>query len=114
MAKENMFMKSLQEQGLIDDRHVAVMAVIMCTNGMRGRAWVFLNGTSLAIYEPSGFSGIGEWIDTIDLTQAKFLKGSSFVFSPSMKLEYSNDTYTFTRFNQAKNFIDCIKASCGS
>ena len=114
MAKENTFMTSLQEQGLIDERQVAAVADIVCSNGMSGRAWIFLNGTSLRLYEMEGFSGWGALIETLELKQTRFIKGSSFILHTSMKLEFGGNIYTFTGFGQAKHIIESVKSSCGA
>lgn len=44
MATVNPFMNTLREEKLIDDREIAFVADVTCTNGNRGRAWFFLNG----------------------------------------------------------------------
>ena len=44
MATVNPFMDSLRADNLIDDREIAFVADITCTNGNSGRAWFFLNG----------------------------------------------------------------------
>ena len=49
MAKENVYLKQWKEQGLVDERGVAVVADISCTNGNAGRAFVFINGTTMYI-----------------------------------------------------------------
>lgn len=113
MAKENLFMKNAAEKGLIDDREIAVAADITCTNGNRGRAWVFLNGSIMQLYELAGLADLGDHVETLDLKDAKLIKTSSFVLNTSMKLEYKGHTYTFKGFSQAKKVIEAVKESCG-
>lgn len=113
MAKENLFLKNLKERGLIDDREIAVMTDISSTNGNRGRAFALLNGTTLSLYAPAGFAELGEQIEELDLKNAKFLKGSSFVLHTTMKLQYNGFTYSFQGFAQAAKFIEAVKGSCG-
>lgn len=110
---ENLFMKNAAEKGLIDSREIAVAADITCTNGNRGRAWVFLNGSIMQLYELAGLAGLGDQVETLDLKNAKLIKASSFVLNTSMKLEYGGHTYTFKGFAQAKKVIEAVKESCG-
>ena len=114
MAKENLFLKDLKARNLIDEREVAVMADITCTNGNRGRGFVLLSGTTLYLYEAVGFAELGAQIDALDLTKAKFIKGSSFVLHTTMKLQYNNHVYSFQGFTQAAKFIEAVKGSCGA
>ena len=114
MAKENLFLKNLKERNLIDDREIVVMADISATNGNRGRAFVLLNGSELAFYEPAGIADLGELVETIDLKQARFLKGSSFILHTTLKLECAGTVYSLRGFNQAAMFIEAVKAGCGA
>ncbi len=114
MAKENLFLKNLKERNLIDDREIAVMADVSATNGNRGRAFVLLNGTELSFYEPAGFADLGELIETIDLKQARFLKGSSFILHTTLKLECAGIVYSLQGFTQAAMFIEAVKTGCGA
>lgn len=113
MAQENLFLKNLKERGLIDDREIAVMTDIASTNGNRGRAFALLSGTTLFLYEPAGFAELGDLIEAINLKNAKFLKGSSFILHTTLKLQYNGFTYSFQGFAQAAKFIEAIKGSCG-
>ena len=113
MAKENLFLKNLKERNLIDDREIAVMADVSATNGNCGRAFVLLNGAELSFYIPAGIAELGELVETIDLKNAKFIKGSSFVLHTTMKLECNGVIYSLRGFAQASMFIDAVKSSCG-
>ena len=113
MAKENLFLKNLRERNLIDDREIVVMADVSATNGNRGRAFVLLNGTELSFYAPAGFADLGDLIETIELKQAKFLKGSSFILHTTLKLECRGTVYSLQGFAQAAQFIEAVKGSCG-
>ena len=113
MAKENPFLNEMKARGLIDDREVAVMADISCTNGNRGRAFALLSGTTLYLYEAAGIATLGDLVEAIDLRKATFLKGSTFVLRTFMKIQYNGFTYSFQGFTQAAKFIDAIKESCG-
>ena len=112
MATENPFMNSLRENNLIDDREIAFVADDTCTNGNRGRAWFFLNGSKLHLYEMAGLAACGAHIETLELKDAQILKASSFVLNSSLKLKCNGETYTFKGFAQAKKVIACITESC--
>ena len=112
MAAVNPFMDSLRADNLIDDREVAFVADVSCTNGNRGRAWVFLNGSKLYLYEMTGMASRGACIETLELKGAKVLKASSFVLASSLKLQCNGETYTFKGFAQAKKVVACISESC--
>ena len=114
MAKENVFLKNLRERNLIDEREIVVMEDVSATNGNRGRAFVLLNGTELSFYVPAGFAELGRLVETIDLKQAKFLKGSSFILHTTLKLECNGVRYSLRGFSQAAMFIEAVKGSCGS
>ena len=114
MATENPFMNALREQNLIDDREIAFVADITCTNGNAGRAWFFLNGKQLHLYEMVGMAQCGDRIETLNLSNAEVLKASSFVLATSLKLKCSGEIYTFKGFAQAKKVIACITESCGA
>ena len=111
MAKENPFINSLKANNLIDDREIAFVADVTCTNGNSGRAWFFLNGSQLYLYEMTGLASVGEHIETLDLKGAEILKASSFVLGSCLKLKCNNETYTFKGFAQAKKVIACITES---
>ena len=112
MATVNPFMNSLREDNLIDDREIAFVADITCTNGNRGRAWFFLNGCMLHLYEMVGMADRGEHIETLNLKGAEVLKACSFVLNTSLKLKCDGEIYTFKGFAQAKKVIACITESC--
>ena len=113
MAKENLFMKNAMEKGLIDRREIAVAADVICTNGNSGRAWVFLNGSVMQLYELAGLADLGDHVETLDLKNAEFLKASSFALYTYLKLKYNGHTYTFKGFAQAKKVIEAVQESCG-
>lgn len=113
MAKENLFMKEAKEKGLIDSREIAFAADVTCSNGTSGRAWFFLNGSTLHLYELIGLSGIGEHVESLELKGAEVLKASSFALRTLLKLNCEGKVYTFTGFAQAKKVIEAIKESCG-
>ena len=112
MATNNPFMDALRADHLIDDREIAVVADITCTNGNRGRAWCFLNGSMLHLYEMAGFADRGDLVEALDLKDAEVLKASSFVLNTSLKLKCNGHIYTFKGFVQAKKVIACITDSC--
>lgn len=109
---ENLFLKNAHDRGLIDEREIAFMADVTCTNGNRGRAFCFLNGTILRIYEALGIAETGEEIDSMDLKEAKFLKASSFPLHPYIKLCHGGETYNMQGLTQAKKMIAAIQESC--
>lgn len=109
---ENLFLKNAHEKGLIDDREIAFMADIACTNGNQGRAYGFLNGTVLSFYEVRGMTEIGAPVETIDLKEAEFIKGSSFVLRTYLKFRCHGETYTMQGFTQAKKVMAAIQEAC--
>lgn len=113
MAAENLFMKNAREKGLIDHREIAFAADVSSTNGNSGRAWFFLNGSILQLYEMVGMADLGAHVETLDLKQAEILKASSFVLATSMKLRCNGHTYTLKGFAQAKKVIEAFRESCG-
>ena len=112
MAKENKLLNKAHEMGLLDERDVAVVADITCTNGNRGRAFFFLNKNLMYLYELRGFADFGAHVETLDLNHTKFIKGSSFLLNPNMKLEFGGHTYKFVGFAQPKWVIEQVKSSC--
>ena len=99
MAKENKLLIKAHEMGLLDERDVAVVADITCTNGNRGRAFFFLNKNLMYLYELRGFADFGAHVETLDL-------------NPNMKLEFGGHTYKFVGFAQPKWVIEQVKSSC--
>ena len=112
MAKENKLLIKAHEMGLLDERDVAVVADITCTNGNRGRAFFFLNKNLMYLYELRGFADFGAHVETLDLNHAKFIKGSSFLLNPNMVLQYAGNTYKITGFAQPKRIIEAFRESC--
>ena len=117
MAAENAFMKTVREQGWIDEREIAFAAKVRCTEGRSrvwwGGVWFFLSGSTLRMYEMVGLTAIGSPVDEVDLTKARFVKGSSFALHTTMRFECGGRTYDFQGFAQAKKVIDAVKSSCG-
>lgn len=111
---ENLFLQSAHDRGLIDDREIAFVADTACTNGNKGRAWFFLSGSMLTLYECVGLGNLGEFVEGIDLKKAKFLKGSGFVLGTSLKFQYEGLTYTFKGFAQGKRVVETIRSACGA
>ncbi len=107
-------MESVKSQGLVDDREVAAMADIRCSNGNSGRAFVLLNDRTLRLYTVKRYDALGELVETLDLQNAKFLKGSSFALNTNLKLEYNGAVYRFSGFTRAKQFIEAVKEACGA
>lgn len=112
MAKENLFLKKAHEMGLLDDRDLAFAADITCTNGNSGRAWFFINGDRMFLYEMVGMADMGACIETLDLSKARFVKGSGFVLHTHMTLTAGGHTYKFQGFAQGKRVIECVKEAC--
>ena len=114
MATENKFMESMKSQGLVDDREIAAVADIRCSNGNSGRGFALLNDRILRIYTMKRYDALGELVETLELQNAKFLKGSSFALNTNLKLEYNGEVYRFSGFTRAKQFIAAIKEACGT
>lgn len=112
MAKENLLLKKAHEMGLLDERDVAVVADVTSTNGNRGRAFFFLNKNLIHLYELRGFADFGAYVETLDLNETKFVKGSSFLLNPNMTLACGGHTYKFVGFAQPKWVIENVKSSC--
>lgn len=112
MAKENLFLKNAHELGLLDERDLCFCVDIVCTNGNRGRAWFFVDRSTMYLYEMTGFTSMGECIEVLDLTRTRFVKGSSFLLNPHMTLEFGGHTYKFTGFAQPKRVIEEFKKMC--
>ncbi len=112
MAKENLFLKKAHEMGLLDERDIAVVADITCTNGNSGRAWVFQNGSKLFLYEMRGLADMGELVEVLDLSKAVHLKSSAFILNTHITLTYGGYTYKFKNFAQSKRVIECIREAC--
>ena len=112
MAKENLFLKKAHQMGLLDSEEVAFMADVKCSNGNAGRAWFFLNENLLFLYEPLGLADFGECIETLDLNQTRFVKGSGFIFYTYMTLSADDLTYRFQNFAQGKRVVALIQQRC--
>lgn len=118
MASENPFMKHVRQQGWIDEREIAFAAKVRCTEGHKrvwwGGVWFFLSGSRLRMYEMLGLTSIGSLVDEVDLKDARFIRGSSFVLHPTMRFECGAKTYDFQGFAQAKKVVEAVKSSCGT
>ena len=112
MAKENLFLKKAHEMGLLDERDLAFAADIVSTNGNQGRAWFFINGNQLFLYEMLGLADMGRCIEVLDLNKTQFVKGSGFVLHTHMTLQFGGHTYKFQGFAQGKRVIEVMKESC--
>lgn len=112
MAKENLFLKKAHEMNLLDERDLCYGVDVVCSNGNRGRAWFFVNGNLMFLYEMRGLADMGACIETLDLNKTKFVKGSSFLLNPNMVLQYAGNTYKITGFAQPKRIIEAFKESC--
>ena len=112
MAKENLFLKKAHEMGLMDSEEIAFMADVTCSNGSRGRVWFFLNGHKLFLHEPLGLADFGDQVDAIDLSRARFVKGSGFVLHTHMTLAVDGLTYKFQGFAQGKRVVGLIQDRC--
>ena len=50
----------------------------------------------------------------LELKDARFVKGSSFVLHTTMRFQWNGKTYDFQGFAQAKKVIEAVKSSCGA
>lgn len=118
MAAENLFMKTAREEGWIDQREIAFAAKVCCTQGRKpvwwGGVWFFLSGSRLRMYEMAGLTDIGPLVDEVDLKDARFISGRSFILHPTMRFEWNDRTYAFQGFAQAKKVVEAVKSSCGA
>ena len=111
---QEIFIRNAMIRNLIDERQICPMANITCSNGNAGRVWVPINKNIMYFCDVNGFAELGETLETIDLTQAKVLKASTFILNPTLKLEYKGDIYTFHGFSRAALFIDAVKQACSN
>lgn len=112
MAKENLFLKNAHALGLLDERDLCFGVDVICTNGNRGRAWFFVNGSTMYLYEMTGLTSMGDCIEILDLRKTRFVKGSSFLLNPNMTLEFGGHTYKISGFAQPKWVIEEFKKTC--
>jgi len=113
MAKENPILKAAQDKGLVDARELYFAADVAASNGNSGRAWIFLNGTTLHLYELIFPADLGEKIESLDLKQARLKKASAFVLAPKAELVCGGTTYSFKNFNLPKQFVAALTEACG-
>ena len=113
MAKENPLLKEAREKGLVDQRDLYFASDVSASNGNSGRAWAFLNGTKLYLYELIFPAGLGREIEALDLSDAKLLKASSFVLAPKVELSCGGTSYSFKNFSTPKQFVSALQEICG-
>ena len=60
MAKESFIEKFARENDLVDERNIITCAQISSSNGNYGMACTFVNGSKIHLYEPVGFTKVGD------------------------------------------------------
>lgn len=113
MAKENKFLNDLKAQSLIDDRELATVADINCTNGNNWRGWVCINDTTMRLFSMTFPANLGELIDEIELPEALLIKTFGIVPFTLIKFQYQGHTYRIEHFSKTKEFIQTMKETCG-
>lgn len=113
MAKETLIERYARENGLVDDRRMTVCANITCSNGNRGMAYAFLNGSKVHLYEAIGFTKLGEHIETIDMKEVTDFKSCKIILLHYIKFKYNGYKYKFDGFAQPSKVIaafeECMK-----
>lgn len=104
MAKESFIEKFARENELVDERNIITCADITCSNGNNGRAWIFLKGSNVHLYECVGFN-IGDYVETIDLKGITDFKSCKVILLHYMKFVSNGYNYKFTGFSQPSKII---------
>ena len=112
MAKETLIEKYARENGLVDERRMTIYAEVSCSNGNNGVAYAFLNGSKIHLYEPIGFTKLGDYIETIDMKEATDIKSCKIILFHYIKFKYNGYTYKFSKFAQPKKVIAAIEECC--
>lgn len=114
MAQENMFVKELQEKGLVDERGIFALGDISSTNGNSGRAFLLLCGNELYLHAMAGIGKVGERIETIHLKEMEIIKARGGALFQILRFHFRGHTYTVRNFGRASLFIEEIKKSIGA
>ena len=109
MAKESFIEKFARENDLVDERNIITCAQISCSNGNYGMAGTFVNGSKIHLYEPVGFTKVGDYIETIDLKDVTDIKCCKIILFYSLKFKYNGYTYKFSQFPQPKKLFSAVE-----
>ena len=111
MAIQEQLMKTLQEQGLVDEKKLAVQARIKyAPDGKTGRCLRTLNGRTMFVYEIDAQQNLGPRIYKFMLLRVARLKTSTFPLNRYMKFRFDRKNYKFVRLENAKAFIAAVEA----
>ena len=111
MANREQLMQTLLEQGLVDEKKLAVQAKIKYTpDGKTGRCLMCLNGRNLFVYEIDDQLNLGNRIYKFMLLRVARFKASSFALNRYMKFRFERKDYKFVRLENAKAFIAAVAA----
>lgn len=111
MTKQEIFLNTLFDQGIVDERKMAVVANAKALpSGGFGLCLLCLKGSILSVYDTDFQQNLGAKLCEIDLRGISGLKASAFVFNRYMKFDYASFTYKFADFGNAKEFIAAISA----
>ena len=96
MAIQEQLMKTLQEQGLVDEKKLAVQARIKyAPDGRTGRCLMSLNGRNMFVYEIDAQQNLGQRIYKFMLLRVARLKTSAFPLSRYMKFRFDRKNYFY-------------------
>ena len=111
MAIQEQLLKTLQEQGLIDEKKLAVQARIKYTpDGKTGRCLMCLNGRNMFVYAIDDRQNLGPKLYKFMLLRVAGLKSSTFALNRYMKFRFERKNYKFVRLENAKAFIAAVEA----
>ena len=115
MTKQDAYLAGLFENGLVDERKMAVVAnAKSLPGGEFGLCLLCLKGSVLSVYDTDFKQNVGALMYEIDLKRASALKASSFVFNRYLKFTYNSFPYKFVDFGNAKAFIAAVSAEVGA
>ena len=99
------------EQGLVDEKKLAVQAKIKYTpDGKTGRCLMCLNGRNMFVYAIDEQQNLGPRLYKFMLLRVARLKTSSFVLNRYMKFRFERKDYKFVRLENAKAFNAAVAA----
>ena len=112
MANREQLMQTLLEQGLVDEKRLAVQARIKyAPGGEAGRCLMCLNGRNLFVYEIDDQFNLGGRIFKFMLLRVARFKASSFALNRYMKFRFERKDYKFVRLENAQAFIAAVAAA---
>ena len=75
--------------------------------------YAFLNGSKVHLYEPVGFTKLGDYIETIDMKEVSDFKSCKIILFHYIKFNFNGYKYKFSGFAQPSKVIaafeECMK-----